>query len=84
MDIQYIAESSLALAYYVISYVTKAEKSHMQDVWNEVMKRSQFTKGCGALASNHCILVNVACTKLQTYSWVTIYLRNLKPFNEYL
>ena len=28
---QYVAESSLALAHYVSGYVTKAEKSHLQD-----------------------------------------------------
>jgi len=36
MDIQFISESSLALAYYVTGYVTKAEKSHMQDIWQEI------------------------------------------------
>ena len=35
-DIQYIAESSLAVAHYVTGYVTKAEKSSMQDLWQEV------------------------------------------------
>ena len=33
---QYINETSLALANYVTSYVTKAEKSHMQDLWQEI------------------------------------------------
>ena len=32
MDIQFISESSLALGYYITGYVTKAEKSHMQDI----------------------------------------------------
>ena len=36
MDIQYIAESSLTLAHYVTGYVTKAEKSNMQDVMQKV------------------------------------------------
>ena len=36
MDIQYIVESSLTLAHYVTGYVTKAEKSNMQDVWQKV------------------------------------------------
>ena len=40
MDIQYIAESSLTLAHYVTGYVTKAEKSNMQDVWQEVSTSS--------------------------------------------
>ena len=36
MDIQYIAESTMALAHYVSGYVTKAERSHIQDIWQEV------------------------------------------------
>ena len=36
MDIQYIAESTLALAHYVSGYVTKAERSHVQYIWQEV------------------------------------------------
>ena len=32
IDIQFVAESSLALAHYVSSYVTKAEKSSMQEL----------------------------------------------------
>ena len=35
-DIQFVAESSLALANYVTGYVTKPEKSSMQEVWQEV------------------------------------------------
>ena len=36
VDIQFVSESSLALADYISGYVTKAEKSHMQDIWQEV------------------------------------------------
>ena len=36
VDIQFVSESSLALADYVSGYVTKAEKSHLQDIWQEV------------------------------------------------
>ena len=32
MDIQFISKSSLAIAQYVTGYVTKAEKSNMQEV----------------------------------------------------
>ena len=44
IDIQYVAESSLALAHYVSGYVTKAEQSNMQEIWQDV-----FTAGSGAL-----------------------------------
>ena len=36
MYIQFVGESSLALTQYVTGYVTKAEKSNMQEVWQEV------------------------------------------------
>ena len=36
IDIQFVAESSLALAHYVSGYVTKAEKSSVQEIWQEV------------------------------------------------
>ena len=36
IDIQFVAESSLALADYVTGYITKAEKSSMQGIWEEV------------------------------------------------
>ena len=36
IDIQYVAESSLALAHYVSGYVTKVERSNMQEIWQEV------------------------------------------------
>ena len=35
-DLQYIAEKSLSLTEYVTGYVTEAEKSHAQDLWEEV------------------------------------------------
>ena len=36
IDFQFVAESSLALAHYVSGYVTKAERSNIQDIWQEV------------------------------------------------
>ena len=45
VDIQFVAESSLALAGYVSAYVTKAEKSNLQDIWTEVAsKESIYSK----------------------------------------
>ncbi len=53
IDIQYIAESSMALAGYVTSYVTKAEKSDLQDVWADLASSGdlysrlwKFAKNC--------------------------------------
>ena len=42
MDLQYIGESSRAIAQYVTGYVTKAEKSNMQDLWQEVSSHSSI------------------------------------------
>ena len=42
VDIQFVAENSLALAGYVSAYVTKAEKSSLQDVWNEVASQKSI------------------------------------------
>ena len=36
IDIQFVAESSLALAHYVSGYVTKAERSNLQDIWEDI------------------------------------------------
>ena len=36
MDLQYVGDASLALAHYVTGYITKAEKSHMQELWDDV------------------------------------------------
>ena len=36
MDVQFIGESTLAIAQYVTGYVTKAEKSNLQDLWQEI------------------------------------------------
>ena len=36
MDIQFVAESSLAMNHYVTGYITKAEKSSLQEVVDEV------------------------------------------------
>ena len=57
MDIQFVAESSLALSHYVMGYITKAEKSSMQEVWQEIdesgsiysrlWKRALRSRECG-------------------------------------
>ena len=41
IDIQFVAENSLALAQYVTGYVTKAERSQMTDVWDEISETKE-------------------------------------------
>ena len=50
MDIQIVAESSLALSHYVTGYITKAEKSSMQEVWQEMGEVEAFIAACRSLA----------------------------------
>ncbi len=59
MDIQFVSESSLALASYLTGYVTKAERSHMNDIWGEISDSKDiysrlFTFGLRALRSREC------------------------------
>ena len=44
MDLQYISETSLALTEYVSGYVTKAEKSNIQDIWNDISNSDSVYK----------------------------------------
>jgi len=39
-DIEFEAGSSLALIHYVTGYVTKAEKSSLQEMWQEISNNS--------------------------------------------
>ena len=40
IHIQFVAESSLALSHYVTGYVTKAEQSSLQEMWQEISDNS--------------------------------------------
>ena len=54
LDIQYVADSTLALVHYVTGYITKAEKSHIQELW-EVNKIDNWLNQ---------IHIQMICTKL--------------------
>ena len=64
--ILFVAKSSLALAYYVSGYVTKAERSNIQDMWHKVSENMNVysclwsfgihclhSRECGQLLSDH-------------------------------
>ena len=62
MDLQFVGESTLAIAHYVTGYVTKAEKSNMQELWQEVSSHnSVYSKlwsfGVRSLRSRECGLL---------------------------
>ena len=59
IDIQFVSEKSLALANYVTRYVTKAEKSHMQEIFDCTdSSQSNFSRlfsfGVRSLQSREC------------------------------
>ena len=69
IDIQYVADSSLALAHYVTAYVTKAEKNHMQELWEDISEQETLYKKLWSFGVNRCVPVNVVFMKLLTFYW---------------
>ena len=85
MDIQFMAESSLTLAHYVTGYVTKAEKSCMQEVWQEVNSNSSIysklwsfgvrslrSRECGLYEASDLLLGDSLTEKSATVKWVDV------------
>ena len=84
MDLQFIGES-LAVAHYVTGYITKAEKSNMQDVWQEVSShRSVYSKlwsfglrclrsrECGLYEASDLLLGDHLCGKSVSIKWIDV------------
>ena len=85
IDVQFVSESTLALAQYVSGYVTKAEKSHMQEVWQEISEQESLYKklwsfGVRSLRSRECGLYEAAdillgdhlSEKSDTVQWIYV------------
>ena len=85
MDIQFIGESTLAIAQYVTGYVTKAEKNKLQDMWQEVSShqsiysklwsfgvRSLRSRECGLYEASDLLLGDHLCGKSKTIKWVDV------------
>ena len=85
MDLQYVGESSLAVAHYVTSYVTKAERSNMQDLWQEVFShssvysklfsfgvRSLRSRACGLYEASDLLLGDHLSEKSVTLKWIDV------------
>ena len=83
LDIQFISENSLALAHYVTGYVTKAEKSHMHELWDEIGSkemlysklwsfgaRSLRSRECGLYEASDILLGDHLCEKSETIQWI--------------
>ena len=82
---QYIGKSSLAIAQYVTGYVTKAERSKMQDLWQEVSSHSSVysklwsfgvcslrSRECGMYEASDILLGDHLCEKSQTIKWIDV------------
>ena len=85
LDIQYVADSTLALAHYVTGYITKAEKSHMQELWEDISEQESLYKklwsfGVRSLRSRECGLYEAAdillgdhlYEKSDSVQWITV------------
>ena len=85
IDIQFVAESSLALAHYVSGYVTKAERSNLQEIWQDVSEnksiysrvwsfgvRSLRFRECGLYEATDLLLGDHLTEKSCTVKWVDV------------
>ena len=83
LDVQFVSENSLALAHYVTGYVTKAEKSHMHEIWDEISSkeslysklwsfgvRSLRSRECGLYEASDILLGDHLYEKSQTVQWI--------------
>ena len=83
IDIQFVLEKTSALAHYVSGYVTKAEKSHLLDLWDDVSSneslytklwsfgvRSLRSRDCGMYEASDILLGDHLCEKSQTIQWI--------------
>ena len=82
IDLQYVGESSLAIAQYVTGYATKAEKSNMQDLWQEVSSHSSIysrlwsrslrSRQVGLYEASSLLLGDHLCEKSTTIKWIDV------------
>ena len=85
MDIQFVSESSLALAHYVSGYVTKAERSNMSEIWQEVSEsktiygrlwsfgvRMLRSRECGLYEASDLLLGDHLFEKSDAVQWIDV------------
>ena len=85
IDIQFVAESSLALSHYVAGYVTKAEKSSLQEMWQEFSDNSTLygrlwkfgiqalkSRECGLYEASHLLLGDHLLEKTETIQYIPV------------
>ena len=85
MDIQFVSESSLALAHYVSGYVTKAERSNMSEIWQEVSESKTIygrlwsfgvhmlrSRECGLYEASDLLLGDHLFEKSDAVQWIEV------------
>ena len=84
IHVQFVAESSLALAHCVSGYVTKAERSNMREIWQEVSDKSVYSRllsfgirslrfrGCGLYEASDLLLSEHLTEKSDTVKWIDV------------
>ena len=63
IDVQFVAESSLALAHYVSGHVTKVERSNMQEIWQEVSENKSVYSCLWSFGMEVCAFDSAACMR---------------------
>ena len=85
IDLQYVGDASLALAHYVTAYITKAEKSHMQEMWDDISEqetlykklwsfgvRSLRSRECGLYEASDILLGDHLYEKSDMVQWIAV------------
>ena len=85
IDIQFVAESLLALTHYVSGYVTKAEKSFMQELWQQISDNKSIYgrlwsfgvgnlrfRECGLYEASDLLLGDHLTEKSTTVKWIDV------------
>uniref|UniRef100_A0A1X7T9K9 Helitron helicase-like domain-containing protein n=1 Tax=Amphimedon queenslandica TaxID=400682 RepID=A0A1X7T9K9_AMPQE len=85
IDVSFTSECSLALADYVSGYVTKAERGHMQDLWQDILDdrgiysklfrigiRCLDSRPIGLYETCDILLGEPLCRKSREVSWIDV------------
>ena len=85
IDLQFVGDARLALAHYVTAYITKAEKSHMQEMWDDISEqetlykklwsfgvRSLRSRKCGLYEASDILLGDHLYEKSDMVQWIAV------------
>ena len=85
IDLQYVGDASLALAHYVTAYITKVEKSHVQEIWYDISEQETLYKKlwsfgvrflhsreCGLYEASDILLGDHLYEKSDMVQWIAV------------